>query len=237
MRAEYYFSKVESTMLEYERIRGITPGLSHVAVRADSQSSGLGRSGHHWYSPQGGLWFTFDLHHDQAIQSFALFAGACLHRLLNELFDLPDLKIKWTNDLYYKNRKLAGILCRYQMIEKYYVIGIGINTNNIQNEETYKYNCAKLNDIIGFDVSNQQLMQLYVQKVYDHANELGLPAMYLDYCNRHLYGRDCWTRIDLGTEIVSGTIDSIDTDGSLILLTPKRRNVNFGSVLSIDTGD
>lgn len=236
MRAEYYFENVESTMLEYERIRGITPGLSHVTVRAGAQSSGLGRSGHHWHSPQGGLWFTFDLYHPQATQSFALFAGSCLHRLLNELYDIPDLKIKWTNDLYYKNQKLAGILCRYQMIERYYVIGIGINTNNVEDADARLYNGVKLANIIGDGISNQHLMQLYIQKVNDLAHELTNPQIYLDYCNRHLYGKDCWARIDLGSDMVCGTIDSIDADGSLILLTPEKMNITFGSVISIDTG-
>ena len=48
---------------------------------------------------------------------------------------IPDVSVKWPNDIYYKDKKIAGILIEnslvYTMID-YSIIGIGININQRQ---------------------------------------------------------------------------------------------------------
>ena len=113
MRSYYYYDVLDSTMLEYQRIKQHQDNL--ICVRAGTQADGIGRADHVWLSPPGGLWFTFDLRVQSVVPSFALYAGYCIHNALSE-FIAPlaeKLTIKWTNDIIYDGKKLGGILCKH----------------------------------------------------------------------------------------------------------------------------
>lgn len=204
-------------MLEYDKIRAFSDADSRICVCALSQSGGLGRDGHHWHSPLGGLWFTFDLAWGKTVESLALYAGHCLHKLLIRLFDLEDLMIKWTNDIYHQDKKIAGILCRYQIHERLYVIGLGVNTNNGIFEAELAGKANSLSQILSFEISNQYLMKHYINEFKAHKHLLDTPHKYLDYCNAHLYGLRRTATIDQAGKQISGTITGIDNSGRLIL--------------------
>lgn len=217
-------------MLEYDRIRSVCKPDTNVCVRALVQNSGMGRGGHRWNSPQNGLWFTFDLLHREAVGSFALFAGHCLHKLLVKLYMIPNLHIKWTNDLYYKDKKVAGLLCRYQMVDSFYVIGLGINTNNLIQASKAAPNPCSLKEIIGFEISNDMLMKLFIQEVYNNQSLLNNPQEYLDYCNEHLYGKGRLANIEQDGKSIQGRILSLNEKGNLLLDVGKTISVNYGSL-------
>ena len=93
-------------MVEYERIRISQPNTD-ICVRSLSQTTGIGRSGQRWCSPRGGLWFTFALHHEETVDSFALFAG---HVAQASKSTLRDLRAQHQVDKrhYFQDKKLAG---------------------------------------------------------------------------------------------------------------------------------
>lgn len=230
MRAYYLFEEVQSTMLEYDRIRSISKPNTSLMIRAMIQTSGFGRGGHKWHSPWGGLWITFDLFHPQTLDSFALFAGFCLHKMLTQLYKLPELYIKWTNDIYYRDKKLAGLLCRYQMVEGYYVIGLGLNTNNITELTEYTPNPISLQEILGFELSNDYLSKLYVQEIHKNKELLNKPQEYLEYCDAHLYGKGEMGSLDQGDKTLEGKIVGLDEKGNLLLDVGEIISVNYGSL-------
>ena len=55
-----------------------------------------------------------------------LLIGLAVAKTIEELFNIR-LQIKWPNDVLYKEKKIAGVLC--QKTNKYYLIGAGINCN------------------------------------------------------------------------------------------------------------
>ena len=60
-----------------------------------------------------------------------IFTSLVICDLLNEI-QLKDVKIKWPNDIYIGNKKIAGILFQNFVVGEsltYSVIGIGININ------------------------------------------------------------------------------------------------------------
>lgn len=230
MKAHFLFDEVQSTMVEYERIRNICQASTDICVRSMSQTTGIGRSGQRWSSPRGGLWFTFALHHEETVDSFALFAGHCLHRLLNRLYMISDLSIKWTNDLYYQGKKVAGILCKYHMANNSYVIGLGLNTNNKIKASRAVPNPISLKEILGFEVSNQKLMQLFIQEVDSNQHLLKTPFEYLDYCNEHLYGKGRQGIVEQGTKSIQGRIVCLDKRGNLLLDVGRMVSINYGSL-------
>ncbi|WP_041084363.1 biotin--[acetyl-CoA-carboxylase] ligase [Thermotoga profunda] len=102
-------------------------------VVAESQTSGRGRYNRYWYSPEGGLWFSILFKPRKQIKP-TFFTKICCVAIVKALsFFEIDTKIKWPNDVYYKDKKLAGILSESVFEEstlKVVVVGIGLNVNN-----------------------------------------------------------------------------------------------------------
>jgi len=103
------------------------------AVLAEKQESGRGRRGRTWVSPFGKniylsmLWsFNGGI---GSLEGLSLVIAIAVERALAEL-GMEDAKLKWPNDVYLNNKKLAGILL--EVSGEYsghcqVVIGIGLN--------------------------------------------------------------------------------------------------------------
>lgn len=226
-----YYKELDSTMLELERLHTVAP-RSKFLIRAENQISGMGRSRNRWYSPEGGLWFSFNQFYPWVVDSFALFMGYCLHRSLIRLYPqlASELRIKWPNDLYWQKFKLAGILSRFSPFEDNYSIGIGINTNNeISDQMEIQTVCLK--QILGEAVSNRYLLQTIMQEVETQTALLTEPEHYLTYCDTHLYGKGKSVVLDMGERKISGVIDSLSRTGGIIIDSTE---YNFGSLRFLD---
>lgn len=107
---------------------------SPVVFIAEAQSAGRGRRGRSFDSSAGaGIYISFlmpvgDRQKDAA--SITANAAVKLCRALEEFFGI-SAGIKWVNDIYVNDRKLAGILAESVLSDsgeiKYYICGIGIN--------------------------------------------------------------------------------------------------------------
>jgi BirA family biotin operon repressor/biotin-[acetyl-CoA-carboxylase] ligase len=113
-----------------ERITQLTSGDACVA---EYQQAGRGRRGRKWFSPFGAnLYFSMYWKLDQgpsAAMGLSLVIGIVMAEVLQKL-GAEDVRVKWPNDLYLKDRKLAGILV--ELTGKtgdaaHLVIGAGIN--------------------------------------------------------------------------------------------------------------
>lgn len=96
---------------------------------AEAQSAGHGRLGRGWHAPAAGAALMFSLGVPLAPRDWSglsLTVGLALAQALH-----PDLRIKWPNDLWWRERKLSGILIETAGAAdggaRYTVIGIGIN--------------------------------------------------------------------------------------------------------------
>jgi len=111
----------------------------YVAVHADYQTAGRGQRGNKWQSAAGLNLLGSIRHHPTFLrpeQQFVLSQLIAL-AIVEELSSLlpsaaDDLRIKWPNDIYWRDRKLCGILIEYQLsataIEQA-IIGFGVNVN------------------------------------------------------------------------------------------------------------
>lgn len=108
-------------------------GAPHGAmVTADEQTAGRGRQGRRWVSPAGeGLYASVVLRPAQGWSPRWAALGLAVGLGVREGLAgwLPELKLKWPNDLLVEGRKLAGVLCetRWQGSAPDVVIGFGIN--------------------------------------------------------------------------------------------------------------
>ncbi|OOE40884.1 biotin--[acetyl-CoA-carboxylase] ligase [Salinivibrio kushneri] len=100
---------------------------------AEYQQQGRGRRGRAWQSPFGSnLYLSMYWRLDAgpaAAMGLSLVVGVAITKALHEL-GAPEVKVKWPNDLYYQDKKLAGILV--EMMGQtgdaaHLVIGMGLN--------------------------------------------------------------------------------------------------------------
>jgi len=119
--------EVDSTNTELMR-RARAGQLEPVLLVAERQLAGRGRLGRQWSggdAPGDVLMFSLGLPLRMADWSgLSLAVGVSVAQSLH-----PDLRLKWPNDLWWQDRKLAGILIETTQLGdvRYAVIGVGIN--------------------------------------------------------------------------------------------------------------
>jgi BirA family biotin operon repressor/biotin-[acetyl-CoA-carboxylase] ligase len=131
LRAVVAFSTVGSTLDVAHSLaaRGPTDGT---LVVADAQSAGRGRMGRTWQSEAGaGVWLTLIEQPPvgPALDVLSLRIGLALAPALEPFAD-GAIRLKWPNDLYVRDRKLAGVLVEARWRDgapEWVAIGVGIN--------------------------------------------------------------------------------------------------------------
>ncbi|MFA6580993.1 MAG: biotin--[acetyl-CoA-carboxylase] ligase [Paludibacter sp.] len=104
-------------------------------VMTDYQSAGKGQSGNSWESTPGrNLLFSMVLypHHIKPDEQFLIsqLVSVSIKNALDYFTD--DITVKWPNDIYWKDKKIAGILIENSLqgsLIKSVVVGIGLNVN------------------------------------------------------------------------------------------------------------
>jgi biotin--[acetyl-coA-carboxylase] ligase len=136
------FDEIDSTNTECKRrIQELSYGediFSYIpegtVFLSDYQTAGRGRMGKTFLSPKGsGLYFsilTKPKGQNKNPLVLTCHAAVAVKRAVKEVFGM-ELSIKWVNDLFYKRKKLVGILAEGQLSDSsslaYCIMGIGIN--------------------------------------------------------------------------------------------------------------
>lgn len=150
---------------------------------AGYQTAGRGQTGNGWESEEGqNLLCSILLPPRKNLFELNMVVAAAVQRLLGE-----DFTIKWPNDVYYGDKKIAGILVENAIIGneiKYSIAGIGLNVNQTEWKSDAP-NPVSLKQITGEEYNIDELMQrLYaeVQKALDED--------IWAYYKAHLYRRE-----------------------------------------------
>jgi BirA family transcriptional regulator, biotin operon repressor / biotin---[acetyl-CoA-carboxylase] ligase len=124
----------DSTNNEIKRLILSNEIRNKTVIQADVQESGRGQFSRVWDSNIGGLYFSI-YRNDISLRDsrdITLKIAGILKKVLNGYFQL-EVKIKPPNDIYFNNKKLAGILVETKTSGqelKHVIIGIGLNCNN-----------------------------------------------------------------------------------------------------------
>ena len=114
---------------------------------AEFQKQGRGRQNRKWFSPFGaGISSSIFKHLSKNINpiGLSLYLGIRIIDALDEI-GFHGIKLKWPNDLYYKDKKLGGILVDiYQNSDLDSVISLGIGINYcLPNNKNFNFDTEK----------------------------------------------------------------------------------------------
>ena len=208
---------IDSTNTELMR-RARAGQLDPILLVAEQQTAGRGRLGRQWQSegPADGAGLTFSLGLPLAPRNWSglsLAVGVSVAESLH-----PDLRLKWPNDVWLKDRKLAGILIETASFGsvRYVVIGIGINITprDAAGLATPPAWLQEVQPGLNAPQTLQRLMPTLVPTLL-HFESHGFAPFHRRFCALDvLAGRV--VKLSDGTE---GVAKGVDEDGALLLQT------------------
>ena len=192
---------------------------------AKEQTQGRGQQGNYWFSDTGKnhtgtiVFYPVELPPSLQYQLSKLLSLAII-KTLQHFVQSDNLSVKWPNDIYYGNQKIAGILIESSILGnqfEYVIGGIGININQDYFPD-YLPNPISLKMItqkhIALDQFNR-LLHREIQSMYKHTDLLKKHIDH-DFLNR-LYLRNTLATFKSGGQIFKAYIKDVDSYGRLIL--------------------
>ena len=143
-------------------------------------------------------------------------------------------KIKWPNDLYWRDRKAGGILIEniFQgALWKFSIVGIGININQVTFNDTLK-NPVSLKQITGMDHDCEDLAKVLCSALIMTAEKLKPSTFHdtMETYNEHLFKRNENVRLKKGNMVFETVVKGVSGQGRLLTNDSTEREFDFGEV-------
>ena len=231
----FWLDEIDSTNEEAKR-RASKAGFSPQWITAHRQTSGRGRLGREWVSPQGNLYTTalFRWHGEQRDMTRIPFAAAlAVADSVDALTPNASPKLKWPNDVRCDGAKVSGILVEAGELDgvRWIATGIGINIVSspvgIGQDVT---SVAELREdkLIDASVTLETLRQAFAARLKEAQTDFSQT-------------REAWlsraeglgerVRVNVNGEPHEGVFKDMGPDGALIL------QLHDGSLTPIRAGD
>jgi BirA family biotin operon repressor/biotin-[acetyl-CoA-carboxylase] ligase len=192
-------------------------------VVTDHQTSGRGRRNRAWISPRGNLAATVlevVTAPPQVAATLALVAGVALVQTLRSFF--VEAEVKWPNDVLLRGAKLSGTLLEAENVaDGRMAVVTGIGVNIVGAPQDVPYAAIALADA-GYALSARQLFArlsdcwVEARRLWDDGR--GMPQLRTRWLG-YAAGVGGPVTIRLGGRTVSGTFETIDDGGQLIVAT------------------
>lgn len=240
------FDSISSTNAVAKNNLNAQPNKLHL-VATNHQTAGKGRRGKSFYSAlDHGLYFTLAFQPNTKkidnIPLYTILAAATLVEVLNQYLE-ESLAIKWVNDIFYKGRKVSGILSEttvYGGMEGVpgVVVGIGINLAG-DLSQTEKEVQAVAGTLFGQNppktFNQNDFLNIFIQTFYTYHKTFEQKS-FMPIYEKHLLGigkKITYTHQNMKQE---GIIQGIDAEGHLLVKKPDQsietlygQAVHFGS--------
>ncbi|MEZ8825264.1 bifunctional biotin--[acetyl-CoA-carboxylase] ligase/biotin operon repressor BirA [Vibrio amylolyticus] len=229
---------------------------SGTACIAEYQAKGRGRRGREWVSPFGSnLYLSIYWRLDAgmaAAMGLSLVVGVAIVEVLEKL-GINGVKLKWPNDLYFEDKKLAGILVEMSGqagAAANLVIGMGINLNMVRDEQGSSQSVTQ--NITQPWVSLSQVCESQPNQhlAKFERNELAATLVNTLHCTLDDYELrgmngfvDRWNRLDnflgrkvkliMGSREIEGIAQGIDAQGAVLLQTDQGIESFIGGEISL----
>lgn len=199
----------------------IAKGQEPKFIYAGYQTAGRGQTGNSWESEEGkNLLCSILLPPDKNLYFLNIAVGVAILRLLGE-----DFTIKWPNDIYYGDKKVAGILVENAIIGnevKYSIAGIGLNVNQTEFRSDAP-NPVSLKQITGKEYDVDALMQ----RLYEAIQAVLKEDVWSEYKD-HLYRREGFWPFEDKNGVFEACIEDVLPTGEIVLCDKSGQTRQYG---------
>lgn len=194
----------------------------YTSISTDYQTAGRGQRGNHWESSRNkNLLFSFLLRPTFLSPTQQFYIAEIIALALKKTLEqyTSDISIKWPNDLYWKNKKIAGILIEHEISStaiQTTLVGIGLNVN----QNTFRSdapNPISLKQILGKEYDKEKLLQLIFKQIESYYQRLRKNKQLEISQEYHtsLYQKDLWCTYKDKNGTFKGKIIGVDKKGCL----------------------
>ena len=223
-------------------------GCSHLTtVVTDFQTAGRGRRGKQWFAPPGSnLLFSIVLRptcDSRWWTRIPQIAGMHMIRTIEDKFRPDaDIRLKWPNDLYHRDRKWGGILVESNLgSNPFAILGMGVNCRGLYLDypADLRVSVSTLEQIFPeLEVDPMELLVSFCQRLGETLDDLLTDfSPVIDFVNDRDYLLGKKVTVEARNEPVTGLANGIDENGELILKQScgESRRISSGSILAIDS--
>ena len=221
-----HFRTIDSTNNYAKRLLANGEFVHGTLITADQQSQGRGRNAKR-FSSDGGLYLSVLLKPTHIHYPLTCAAAVAVQQSVLELYNI-NLSIKWVNDLFFKQKKVCGILTEAQTFNEKingFVCGIGINTADTHLPQ----NLVEIADIL--PCTDKSLLAETVATrllhFYDHAID-PIPEY-----RKHLIRNVTVSVYKNGAFQFSGTALDVNENGNLIVRSENQTHILQSGEISI----
>ena len=206
-----YVARTNSTNTLLKEL--IAKGNPPQFIYAGYQTAGRGQTGNGWESEEGkNLLCSILLPPDKNLYFLNIAVGVALLRVIGE-----DFTIKWPNDIYWQDKKAAGILVENAIIGneiRYSIAGIGLNVNQTTFVSDAP-NPISLKQIRGQEYDIERLMNQLFEAVTHVLNEPEQDVW--AYYKAHLYRREGFWPYEDKNGTFEAAIQDVLPTGEIVL--------------------
>ncbi|WP_322803296.1 bifunctional biotin--[acetyl-CoA-carboxylase] ligase/biotin operon repressor BirA [Vibrio alfacsensis] len=213
---------------------------------AEYQAQGRGRRGRQWVSPFGtNLYFSMYWRLDAgmaAAMGLSLVIGIAAVEALEKI-GFEGVKLKWPNDIYFQDKKLAGILVEMSGqagAAAHLVIGMGLNIGMPDKQPGIDQPWTSLNQVSdGQAIDRTQLAIHFIEHWKNALEEYEMTGLsgFIERWNRldNFLGRP--VKLLMGPREINGVMKGIDQQGGVVLETDKGLETFIGGEISLRKHD
>ncbi len=172
-----HFDEIESTNSYLKKLVREKNFEEGTIVTADFQTGGRGQMGNSWFSSKNAnLLFSLVIYPTKvkANEQFIIsrIVSLAIKKMLEQFTD--NIRIKWPNDIYWNDKKIAGILIENDLLGDSIansVIGIGLNINE-KEFPTELPNPVSLFQITGKEHDRDVLLDMFLNEFFKLYSEM-----------------------------------------------------------------
>lgn len=227
----YYFDQIDSTNSWL-----LDNGSCGDICLSETQNKGRGRRGNHWLSPNtGNIYLSLCWCFNEIPKHWTLLGlvvGIAIAEALADI-GLENHGIKWPNDIFWKQKKLGGILIETKDQSGKVIIGIGIN-KMMPSEYIKKIGQAatSLDEALPTSISREKIITEIVLNLQKHLQKfltLNLDHFFILWQKWDVLFEEIVSFHYQGREII-GKVVEIDQQGRLGVLENSGRINYFSSI-------
>jgi BirA family biotin operon repressor/biotin-[acetyl-CoA-carboxylase] ligase len=182
------------------------------------QTKGRGQFDRQWLAPKNSSIFCsikLKFNKEISLNGLSLIIGLSIVKTLERQYQISNLKLKWPNDIYYQDKKLAGILLENQFQKAHFVtLGFGLNFN-LPSDFLPNINWIDLSQITNETINQQILTIQIIEQILSNClmfKEQGFLYFLEDW---HSYDYLKNTTKTIGNQ--TGIVQGVNKEGALIL--------------------